>query len=234
MGNQLDRAARERYLACWDGFGRHVIPANAIPFSFAGGEALCHPSKRNTVLTPHYRGPDCASGDRQHIKLCIRRQSQCQTVHPATRRRPKRCLVDVGCTVWPACCRQRHSLARTPHPPHGIRRARDPSTPLAFARSARDDTWPPQAPQRSVLTRGPRRSGRSPKPAPLPSNPAGRGEPRVRAPSQQRPLVGGPPSAQGRAAPRSRRRHLRRTEPKGMRGGASAHASTPLLTSPKD
>ena len=124
-----------------------------------------------------------------------------QTVHPATRRRPKRCLVDVGCTVWPACCRQRHSLARTPHPPHGIRRARDPSTPLAFARSARDDTWPPQAPQRSVLTRGPRRSGRAPKPAPLPSNPAGRGEPRVRAPSQQRPLVGGPPVGTGARRP---------------------------------
>ena len=40
-----------------------------------------------------------------------------QTVHPATRRRPKRCLVVARCTVWPACCRQMHSLTRAPYPP---------------------------------------------------------------------------------------------------------------------
>ena len=58
--------------------------------------------RRRVARTVHPatgRGADCASGDRLRDRLCIWRQPGSQTVHLATKRRPKRALVVVRGTV---------------------------------------------------------------------------------------------------------------------------------------
>ena len=50
--------------------------------------------------------------DGPSLKLCLRRQSAGQTVHPATASWPFRLFFVVGGTVWRARCRRRHSLGQ--------------------------------------------------------------------------------------------------------------------------
>ena len=55
---------------------------------------------------------NCAADDSTVTKLCLRRQAGAQTVPLTTAMGEKRALIVARCTVWPAGCRQRHSLMR--------------------------------------------------------------------------------------------------------------------------
>ena len=110
----------EWYSVCWDG---ELAPLGGLRMVFrllGWSAASAHPSKRNTILIRLSCGPSPS----QRTKY--RSQTPCQSARPSQQ-------TEYRSHARPGAARDSES-----RPPAGLRRAGDPSTPLACARCAQD------------------------------------------------------------------------------------------------